>query len=223
MTQAVDTVTNGRRWGGNSISSAVAGNHPEIARWLYDSTPHQTAKDDIHSIIERAVANGDFDLAEFLLPLGRKVSQYVDFLMGAQAIEDMLIRGYIRENKAAAAAAIWISARKGNLDCIAAQHPKPPRGKNSKLLQCWEYAMYAASEGGDIAVLKWVLEHPTGQLLRKQMKEDVIMDRFNALLNHAATGGHVGTMEYLVDQGCADEYGQAILNAARKGYLKCIE
>ncbi|KAG6577922.1 La-related protein 6 [Phytophthora cinnamomi] len=214
------------RWGSNPISHAVAASKVEVARWLCDNTPHQSSADDVNRIVERAVVNGDFEIAEFLLPRGRKIADYVGYLMGPQAAEPMLQRGYLKDNKIAAIGAIWVAAREGNLDLmkrIAAQHPKPPRGKNSEWLQCWGYAMTSACEGGDVEMIKWMMEHPTGRLLCKQMKEDTIMDNYDELLHKAAEGGRIEALEYLVAQGCRDEYAYGMVNAARKGHVNCIE
>ncbi|KAG7380803.1 hypothetical protein PHYPSEUDO_006763 [Phytophthora pseudosyringae] len=214
------------RWGDNALHSAVAASQVEVARWLYANIPHQTKENVMHGIVERAVVNGDFEIAELLLPPGRKIADYVGTLMSPRAIEGFLERGFLKEKKGAAAAAIFISARQGNLDLmkrIAAEHPKPPRGKNSEWLQFWEYAMQKACESGDVDMIKWVFEHPTGQLLCKQMKADDILERFDKLLPHAATGGHVEALQYLVEKGCTDKYAHAMVNAARKGHLNCIE
>lgn len=72
-------------------------------------------------------------------------------------------------------------------------------------------------------MIKWVMEHPTGRLLCKQMKEDNLMNRYDELLQKAAEGGHVEAMAYLANQGCTDEYAHAMVNATRKGHLNCIE
>ncbi|KAE9298638.1 hypothetical protein PF008_g23454 [Phytophthora fragariae] len=214
------------RWGGDSIHHAVAAGKIEVARWLYDNTPHQSGEDDIHRIVERAVGNGDFEFAEYLMPRRRKIGDYVIQFMGRRAPELMLERGYLKENKVAAVGAILVAARMGNLDLmkrIAAQHPKPPRGKNSEWLQFWEIITTTACEKGDVATIKWTMEHPTGRLLCKQMKEDAFMNRYDGLLQKAAEGGHIDALEYLVEQGCTDEYAHAMVNAARKGHLNCIE
>ncbi|KAG6577923.1 La-related protein 6 [Phytophthora cinnamomi] len=173
---------NAVRWRGHAMYSAVVSGRMEAAWWLYDNTPHQSNADGVNRAVERAVANGDFEFAEFLLPRGRKIANYVGYLMGPRAAEPMLQRRYLKDNKIAAIGAIWVAAREGNLDLmkrIAAQHPKPPRGKNNEWLQFWGYAMTSTCEGGDVEMIEWMMEHPTGRLLCKQMKEDTVMNSYD--------------------------------------------
>ncbi|GMF14416.1 unnamed protein product [Phytophthora fragariaefolia] len=210
------------RWGSNALVSAVAASRTDVVRWLLDHAPHKPQREDL----ERAVANGDLAFAQSLLPRGRKLADYVGHLMHPRAVQLLLERGLPKENQDAAVGAIWVSAREGDLDLmkrVAAQHPKPPRGQNSRWLQFWEYMVNTACEAGDAEMIKWVMEHPTGKLLCKQMKDDTIVERYDRLLQEAATGGHIEAMEYLFEQGCTDYYGHAMLNAARKGNLNCIK
>ncbi|GMF39861.1 unnamed protein product [Phytophthora lilii] len=188
-------------------------------------------EEETDGVIWAAVRNGGFELTETLLLAGNKIQEYIGHLILPEAVEPMLERGYLKDNKIAAAAAIWLLARENSetsLDLmkrVAALHPKPPRGTNSEWLRFWEYAMTAACEGGDISTIKWLMDHPTGRLLCKQMKKDTILDRFDGLLQHAAKGGHVEAMTYLVDKAF-DPHSSAdrvVLGAAKLGHLNILK
>ncbi|KAJ8548550.1 hypothetical protein ON010_g11123 [Phytophthora cinnamomi] len=225
MPEGWDGPGNAVRWGSRSIEYAVAKGHKDVAKWLFLHAPHENSADDIKVIIERCLTAGFRDLANFVLPLGRSVLEYAPFCPRPEIIEMMLRSGYLRLDKRCAASAIEDSARAGRLDVMqrVAQlfSPLPPPTQmDFDWTSCWYLSIKEACTLGDIAMVKWLVGHPTGREICAELKHDIAVDHFLAVASEA---GQVEVMQCLYQEGIVEQYPEALIRAVRNGHLDAVK
>ncbi|KAF1779530.1 hypothetical protein GQ600_10930 [Phytophthora cactorum] len=106
-------------WGGHAILEALRKEHHDVAKWLYDNTPHLSDAEEKNNICEVAVNVGNFDLARRLLPLDKSIAEYVCHWAKVEVVEQLLeSTDILKKHQDFAAFVISKIAYKGNLCLI---------------------------------------------------------------------------------------------------------
>ncbi|GMF52476.1 unnamed protein product [Phytophthora fragariaefolia] len=122
-------------------------------------------------------------------------------------IEWMLDCGYIRRDITHANDAIASLVQGGRLDLmqqIVLLH-SPPREQASLCLHSWWNAIKQACEQGYLEMLQWLMDHPLGRELRRNMKAH---RKYSHLIRLAGQNDQAEIMGYLYEQGGAEEAEQ---------------
>lgn len=84
----------------------------------------------------------------------------------------------------------------------------------------WLDGMTEACRTGNLAVLQWMVEHPSGRAAVEFIHSQ---EGVTPGLYYAADGGHLDSMQYLVEQGLATDFGSALLCAIRRGNVDAVK
>ncbi|KAL4128833.1 hypothetical protein PRIC2_007813 [Phytophthora ramorum] len=164
-------------WGPWVMASAKRGKHSTIVQWLNEyvlgEEEDEQGKDKKREIVA-ALEDGDDALAKALMPPGRCVLDYAAQCSRLDLIEMMLECGYIRRDRGCANSAIRRLAVTGRLDLM----------------------QQIACANGYLAMLQWLMEHPLGQILRDDMRQQ---RRFTDLVYAAGYDGHTDVIQAVRD------------------------
>ncbi|OWY99947.1 hypothetical protein PHMEG_00028966 [Phytophthora megakarya] len=230
--QSIPEIPNGHpedgivvHWGGRSMLHSIEQKHVDIARWLYQNTPHKMDNDEIRWAVEYSLRVPDMELAMFFLPLGRSIVEFSHDDPHPDMAERLLEEGYVREDEHCAVVAIYMLARVGRLDLMhrIMQLHSPPRAQpHFDWSSEWFFATKEACKFGDVAVVRWMMEHPIGLRVKEAYQH-----HHSAGPEHifclAAEGGHIDVMKYLHEQGYSDNIKDAAVLAVRNDHLDTVK
>lgn len=202
---------------------AVQGEHSSVAWWMFTQGLHEIDTengDEKAKIIEAALQTGEVELAARLMSPHDWEVEFTNRCPVPSGIKLMLDREYFHDNRDAASYAIWALARlEGHLDLmqgIAAVFDPPPIDDNAWTSK-WRRAIVEACTRGDLPMLTWLVEHPTGRYVYGKSQEH------DELMMKAAELSSVGVLGYLYSQGISDVSGRAVYHAACKGNLQSVK
>ncbi|GMF25805.1 unnamed protein product [Phytophthora lilii] len=198
-------------WGGRSMLHSIEHKHVEIARWLYENTPHEMDNDEIRWAVKYSLRVPDMQLALFFLPQGRSIVEFSHDDPHPDMVEELLEAGYTRQDESCAAVAIYMLARVVRLDLmkrIVLLHT-PPREK------------------------RLVLRDERGVQIRRRAHIEVLQylhdndffysDNFRDAALVAVRNGHLQKQQWLLDHHFYSSHDFIIEEAARHGHLGIVQ
>ncbi|EGZ17080.1 hypothetical protein PHYSODRAFT_331097 [Phytophthora sojae] len=196
-------------WYPTVVQDALQVKQLETAHWLHQHAPLGTMTDQVREwMIKAAMHAGDLEFCASLLPKGRCVLDYADFCATPAMIEWKLDCGYFQRDWAGAGAAIHALAGTDRLDLIrriAGQHDPPPQ--HLDLVGQWRYTLSEAFRHGNLDVIKFLVDHPTGQQTINEMGRS---RELSSLMCFPAAKGNIKAMQYLHDEGAGGPFEQAM-------------
>ncbi|POM78987.1 Hypothetical protein PHPALM_3418 [Phytophthora palmivora] len=206
------------RWGGRSIQEAITAGHYEIVRWLYDQKLHSHGDAEIAKVVCSALKIGGKTFAEFLLPTKNNPFDCVSYHVKQEWIFEF------SRDSACAVRAFEALAKLGNLtlmQTILGMHSPLPMDQN-EWISYWGEALQHACERGDLPMLRWLIDHPVGQIARNT---DTNGTPF-VLMYTAAGNGHVEILEHLTILGLTISLQAmfvTMIHAIRGGHLNVFK
>jgi hypothetical protein len=189
-------------WGEMVIAKAVE--NGQLARCLDEGL--NIVWYDRLTAIKEALRLDDWELAERLVPLGASIWHYATDCAQPEVISRLLNEGYLQWDEERAATAFKNLAERGSCDLMQQifQLHSPLREDHSRWEYAWREGLIAACSGGNLSVLKWLMERPFGREVWDEMKENILETGFPmGLLHDAAKKGHIEVMEYLYEKNMA--------------------
>ncbi|EGZ05520.1 hypothetical protein PHYSODRAFT_534205, partial [Phytophthora sojae] len=171
--------------------STTSSHHFEIVRWVDEKKGLKNlCTDRMEIIINEALLAGEIELAKALVPPGKILQDYREYNSQLQLVEDMLESGNYRGSyDSFSLRAIRTLAGNGRMVSIQKIDQQcSPFSVSGAII--WHEALQASCKSGEVAVVKWLLEHDMG---REVMQSEGSKD----LLVTAAEAGHVEVMQYL--------------------------
>ncbi|KAK1930049.1 putative ankyrin repeat protein [Phytophthora citrophthora] len=209
-------------WGGNSILLAIEHKHPEVARWLYENAPHELDDEEVQNTIEFALMNGAVDLAQFLLPLNRRLVEYAFEEIHADVAMLMLNNGDWLRSQEVAAAALRAMVSVDRLDLMEQiERRYCPSPLSSTWSRAWFFGITEACKSGNVPIARWLLEHPVGREVCTAMREEGVGGK-DEYLCLAASMGHFLIVVLLDELMCSFRFEEALIEAIRNGHLSVI-
>lgn len=205
-------------WGRHDMRNAARNGHEETVRWLYTRTADANSARQQQEVIRCALDNGDVALVEFLRgDRSPDTFRYAAFTGQPNAVEWALLR--VRWAPEVAAQAVQRLARGGHLELmqriVRSQHTL-----SSVWPTYWRGAFRVACEQGHLAVVRWLVEHPMGRLLREDMQK---RESWINVIHSAVVRGHIHVAQYLFAQGFP-ACGEAVMMlAAGNGHLLAVQ
>ncbi|KAG7375535.1 DNA excision repair protein ERCC-6 [Phytophthora pseudosyringae] len=200
---------------------AIGKGHADVALWLSEHSPRGLNDKETELVIHVALKAGAVGLAMGFLPADRNIGDYVDEFSHPDVVEMVLDSGMgvqqLDEN--GAVSAVYNLARAGRLDLmkrVALRSGFLPSNTEG----CWRFwrpAIHEAIKRNDLPMLRWLVEHPIGQEMlttREKAKET---------LHFAEAVDCICILQYLHDEGIADGYEDALVQAVRNGHLGAVK
>jgi hypothetical protein len=209
-------------WGEMVIAKAVE--NGQLARCLDDGM--NIVWYDRVTAIKEALRRGAFELAERLVPSGTSILHYATDCAQPEVISRLLNEGYLQWDEERAATAFKNLAESGGCDVMQQvfQLHSPLREDHSRWKAGWCEALKAACSGGNLCVLKWLMQHPLGGEVYEEMKQKALDINFPmALFRDAATKGHVDVMEVLYEESMTNLGTYTIRECIRQGRLDSVK
>ncbi|ETP40863.1 hypothetical protein F442_11859 [Phytophthora nicotianae P10297] len=188
---------------GSMMRIAVQEGNPEVVRYLHENMPVY----DTEQFIGSSLLGENDEVAQILMPKGKCLLDYASTFRSVKLGEMLLDCGYIQRDQGLAHSAIQILARFGRFDLmqqVVLVHFPFVKDRLS-WWNAWRSAIKSACEHGNLSMLQWLLDHSIGQEHRGSWRRR--RKKHSSLIWLAARNDHAEIMQYLYEQGAADELG----------------
>ncbi|CAH0519874.1 unnamed protein product [Peronospora belbahrii] len=199
-------------WHHRAIVVAATRGHFDTVRWLHKNLLcHYGCEEEKMLVIERTHAIAldveEFELAELLIPQGKKPSDCTTYSRQSVKIEMTPENPCLRWDVNRAVQAVKDLASSDCLDLmqqIAMLHSPLPPIQATWLLD-WRGAFINACGRGDFPMMNWLMEYPIG-------REAFLVNTglYFRPLCAAAQGNQIEVIHYLYKKGCCDLHGDAL-------------
>ncbi|KAG7380805.1 hypothetical protein PHYPSEUDO_006765 [Phytophthora pseudosyringae] len=214
-------------WGGRAMLYAVQNNHLDTAIWMYEHPFHsgyRTDPNELDRIVDAALSNGFVELVAKILSRDNWHNWpvvYDRLCPDPERIETLMKEGFYLVEQDAANRAILTLARTGRLDLMQRmdQLDSPEPANALARILYWKDALGEACKRGGLPMLKWMVEHPTGNAVLKSLNPN---DAHAGLLGLVAEQDSLEVLKYLHGQGITDPFGDALVHMVRMGKLDFV-